>query len=59
MALTGVEVSTDGGADARVSGAPDAVLLWLWRRLDDDAVRRDGDPRLIGTLRQLLGGATG
>jgi uncharacterized protein (TIGR03083 family) len=43
---------------ARVSGTPTEVLLWLWRRADDESVRLDGDLELVATLRQLLGPAT-
>ncbi|MEV0730398.1 maleylpyruvate isomerase family mycothiol-dependent enzyme [Polymorphospora sp. NPDC050346] len=45
-------------ADARVSGDPAAVLRWLWRRVDDDAVRIEGEKDLVVRLRQLLGVAT-
>ena len=40
-------------AAARVSGDPDDVLLWLWRRVDDRAVRRKGEAALITQLREL------
>jgi hypothetical protein len=57
----GAEVTSRAGAqqaDATVSGEPDNMLLWLWRRAGDDAVGLDGDPTLIVKLRQLLGDAT-
>jgi hypothetical protein len=54
----GVDVTSDGAADARAYGTPDELLLWLWRRAADEAVRREGDPELVATLRQLLGTAT-
>jgi uncharacterized protein (TIGR03083 family) len=59
LAPTGVDViagPTD--TDATVSGSPDAVLLWLWRRVGDEAVRIDGDLALAAQLRQLLDPAT-
>jgi len=50
----------DAGADpeATVSGDPADVLLWLWGRVGDDAVKRDGDTALIAKLRELLVAAT-
>jgi uncharacterized protein (TIGR03083 family) len=55
----GVVVSeSDDTAAATVSGDPDAVLLWLWRRAGDQTVHVEGDHDLIGTLRDLLGVAT-
>lgn len=49
-----VEPNTAGQAGAQVSGDPQAVLLWLWGRAGDDAVRVEGDPALVAHLRQLL-----
>lgn len=43
---------------AGVSGSPVDVLLWLWRRTDDDAISLSGDRALIVKLRELLGYAT-
>jgi uncharacterized protein (TIGR03083 family) len=43
---------------ATVSGDPQTVLLWLWRRVGADAVRRDGDGKLVDRLTDLLGPAT-
>lgn len=57
----GVEVTPGGGggqADATVSGGPVDVLLWLWRRVDDDAVEIGGDHAPVAKVRQLLGYAT-
>jgi uncharacterized protein (TIGR03083 family) len=61
----GVMVSGPGDADAgaadvaaTVSGAPDAVLIWLWRRSGDEAITTQGDPAVVGKLWQLLGAAT-
>ena len=48
----------DGEADAAVRGEPEAVLLWLWRRVGDERVSLDGDPQLVAKLRELLGPAT-
>jgi hypothetical protein len=49
-----------GAADvaATVSGAPDAVLIWLWRRSGDEAITTQGGPAVVGKLWQLLGAAT-
>lgn len=55
----GVDVTPGGGdAEARISGAPTDVLLWLWRRADEETVGRDGDPSVVAQLRALLGPAT-
>jgi uncharacterized protein (TIGR03083 family) len=43
---------------AIVSGTPQQVLLWLWRRTADDSVQRSGDETVVGRLRQLLETAT-
>ena len=43
---------------ARISGDPDDVLLWLWGRADDRAVRRKGDEALIAQFRALRETAT-
>jgi uncharacterized protein (TIGR03083 family) len=54
-------VSVEAGSDeaaATVSGDPAGVLLWLWRRTDDGAVNKQGDPALIAQLHKLLGDAT-
>jgi uncharacterized protein (TIGR03083 family) len=62
MEPSGVDVRpADPGsteASARISGDPQSVLLWLWRRTDASAVTFDGDPRALGRLRELLGTAT-
>jgi len=55
---TVVTQDDDGEAAAMVSGDPEAVLLWLWRRVGDERVRFAGDEHLIAQLRQLLGVAT-
>lgn len=55
-----VEVAEDDedAVAATVSGEPHDVLLWLWGRTGDDAVRLDGDPTVIAGLRQRLVEAT-
>jgi uncharacterized protein (TIGR03083 family) len=59
LAAEGVSISaSDDGAAASVSGAPDAVLLWLWRRAGDDTVKLDGDASVRRKLWQLLGATT-
>jgi uncharacterized protein (TIGR03083 family) len=60
VALTkdGVVVSARGDTAATVSGAPQPVLLWLWRRAGDDVVGVDGDRALVAKARELLGVAT-
>ncbi|GIF76161.1 maleylpyruvate isomerase family mycothiol-dependent enzyme [Asanoa siamensis] len=49
---------TAGQAMAQVSGSPHDVLLWLWRRVGDSAVRVEGDAAAVARLRALLEGAT-
>ena len=52
-------VDIDGAdPDATVSGDAGDVLLWLWGRAGDDAIRKDGDAALIATLRKVLTTAT-
>jgi hypothetical protein len=55
-----VEIAPDtaGQAVAQVSGAPHDVLLWLWRRVGDSAVRVEGDAAAVSRLRALLEAAT-
>jgi uncharacterized protein (TIGR03083 family) len=51
----GVEVS-EGAAEAAaasVAGAPAPLLLWLWNRVDDDAVTLSGDEALLGQFHAL------
>ena len=43
---------------ARISGNPDDVLLWLWGRVDDRAVRQRGDAALTAQFRALRVKAT-
>ncbi|HYN93597.1 MAG TPA: maleylpyruvate isomerase family mycothiol-dependent enzyme [Pilimelia sp.] len=57
----GITVSAaapDEPAAARLSGEPQTVLLWLWRRVDAAAVRFAGDQSALGRLRDVLGTAT-
>ncbi|WP_214412236.1 maleylpyruvate isomerase N-terminal domain-containing protein [Sphaerisporangium fuscum] len=52
----GVEVSDAASgfdADALISGEPGPLLLWLWNRADDDAVRLDGDRALLEQFHAL------
>jgi uncharacterized protein (TIGR03083 family) len=49
---------TAGQAAAQVSGDPAAVLLWLWRRAGDEAVRIDGDAAAVRRLREMMEAAT-
>ncbi|WP_329106683.1 maleylpyruvate isomerase family mycothiol-dependent enzyme [Micromonospora sp. NBC_01699] len=50
--------STDQAVHATISGAPPELLLWLWRRTPDDAVRRTADRHAVDTFRAVLGAAT-
>lgn len=47
-----------GEADARLSGDPSDVLLWLWGRADDDRVTYEGDADTHRVLRERLTMAT-
>jgi uncharacterized protein (TIGR03083 family) len=58
LAKGAVSVSERGDAAASVSGAPQPMLLWLWRRAGDEALAVDGDAALVAKLSQLLGAAT-
>lgn len=59
LAASGVEVAGDDApGEASISGAPQDVLLWLWRRADDATLTFDGDPGLVRRLRDLLKEAT-
>jgi uncharacterized protein (TIGR03083 family) len=54
----GIVVGEANGADAGITGTPHEVLLWLWRRTDEDAVSTSGDVSLVSQLRELLFVAT-
>jgi uncharacterized protein (TIGR03083 family) len=54
----GVRVTDGGEAAATVAGAPDRMLLGLWRRAGDETISIDGDTALVAQLRTLLGVAT-
>ncbi|WP_412540667.1 maleylpyruvate isomerase family mycothiol-dependent enzyme [Longispora sp. K20-0274] len=56
--LAGVFVDTEGEAATTVSGEPSDVLLWLWRRVGDEAVTITGDPAGAKTLHALLEAGT-
>ena len=45
-------------ADASVSGEPSELLLWLWNRRPDSAVRIDGDAASLAGFRTLMTRAT-
>ncbi|MEV7964440.1 maleylpyruvate isomerase family mycothiol-dependent enzyme [Sphaerisporangium sp. NPDC088356] len=52
----GVEAAdavTGFGGDALVSGDAAPLLLWLWNRAGDDAVRLSGDPALLAQFHAL------
>jgi hypothetical protein len=51
----GVEVSEGAaeGSPAAVAGPPVPLLLWLWNRVDDDAVTLSGDEALLGQFHAL------
>jgi hypothetical protein len=46
--------TTAAGEAAAVTADPQQLLLWLWGRVDDDAVAVAGDPAAIKRLRGLL-----
>ncbi|GIF99584.1 maleylpyruvate isomerase family mycothiol-dependent enzyme [Catellatospora citrea] len=48
----------DAAATAELTGSPDALLRWLWRRAGDETVTVTGDPTLVAELRGLLRTAT-
>ncbi|MEV0583044.1 maleylpyruvate isomerase family mycothiol-dependent enzyme [Nonomuraea sp. NPDC050310] len=45
-------------SDARVSGEPQPLLLWLWNRTDDAAVQTSGDTVLLKQFQALRTAAT-
>lgn len=47
----------EGAADAEISGSPEEVLRWLWRR-SDWPLATTGDETKVEQLRRLLGVAT-
>ena len=48
----------DGSSDARLSGQPSDVVLWLWGRAGDDRVTYEGDAETHRVLRERLTMAT-
>ncbi|WP_051799775.1 maleylpyruvate isomerase family mycothiol-dependent enzyme [Catenuloplanes japonicus] len=52
----GVTVTTDdaGEAAATVTGDPETVLLWLWRRGGPDGLTFGGDTALVDVLHELM-----
>ncbi|WP_213454157.1 maleylpyruvate isomerase family mycothiol-dependent enzyme [Rhizomonospora bruguierae] len=57
---SGVRIEPGGAVQptAQVSGEPEAVLRWLWRRAGDERVRFDGNRAALARLRELLRAAT-
>jgi hypothetical protein len=47
-----------GDAEVRITGEPSDLLLWLWGRAPDPAVRVAGDPAVARRLRDRLSLAT-
>lgn len=59
LAPKGIAISTKSEPTAAtVGGTPVEVLLWLWRRVDEEVMRVDGDAELVARLRELMRGAT-
>jgi uncharacterized protein (TIGR03083 family) len=55
LSADGVVLAREPGpADAIVSGEPSELLLWLWGRRPDTAVRLEGEPELLTGLRERL-----
>ena len=54
----GVDGGVGSAADTSVEGSPEAVLLWLWGRAPDDAVRLDGHANVLRAFRGRLRIAT-
>jgi hypothetical protein len=46
----------DGPSAARVTGTPQELLLWLWRR--SEKIEKEGDEKLLARLWDLLGATT-
>lgn len=51
-----IDVDTEVGTDVAVtiSGEPVALLLWLWRRGDAEAIEFDGDEKAASSLHELI-----
>ncbi|HEU4947825.1 MAG TPA: maleylpyruvate isomerase family mycothiol-dependent enzyme [Kribbella sp.] len=49
-----VTADAEGEAAAEVFGEPDAVLLWLWGRLGDEAIQFTGDEAVVRAFRGRL-----
>ena len=56
VAVAGAEPGSK--ADARITGDPAAVLLWVWRRADDRVVTIEGDATLGAKFHELMRIAT-
>ncbi|MFY1688356.1 maleylpyruvate isomerase N-terminal domain-containing protein [Plantactinospora sp. WMMB782] len=57
-ATAGPSGTATAGPAATVSASPDRMLLWLWRRHDDDAIAWSGDRAAVDRLRLALAPAT-
>ncbi|WP_214317501.1 maleylpyruvate isomerase family mycothiol-dependent enzyme [Nonomuraea sediminis] len=58
-AATGAEVTSAAGpADVTITGSPQDLLLWLWRRGPADGLRVEGDAALAEGLYGLMRDAT-
>ncbi|MDP9445372.1 MAG: maleylpyruvate isomerase family mycothiol-dependent enzyme [Actinomycetota bacterium] len=53
-----ISAGDDGPVAATVRGEPHHVLLWLWGRVGDHAVRLDGDAEAVAAFRRRLVEAT-
>jgi uncharacterized protein (TIGR03083 family) len=51
-------IESDDAADVEISGDPNAVDLWLWRRAHDDSVTITGDAATVAGFRDWLYVAT-
>jgi hypothetical protein len=57
--VTGAEPDQAAAASGSIlTGDPQSVLLWRWRRGGDDLVQIGGDRAPVAKLRELLGNAT-
>lgn len=53
-----VQLELSLAPQAVVTGSPEAMLRWLWRRATDEVIRVSGDVRKVAQMRALLGAAT-
>ncbi|GII78517.1 hypothetical protein Sru01_34990 [Sphaerisporangium rufum] len=52
------EAASGFDGEAVVTGEPQAMLLWLWNRAGDEAVRQAGDQKLLDRFQALCTAAT-